>query len=312
MGDELDLSKPGKLWAAVENEATTTFHLVLPQAGYTKDALSKNPAINPADELMTPFSLSHDAVAKDGVAVLDLEASGRAAEIMDRLTKRYDAGGAKVDKVKGVVLVTAKDGNKVPDKQLAEVKDFTLIPIPIINLKGQTTYVTVQNFKNGVRNFVVQLSVMGPIREVELTTAPGATISVNGQSGATVKTAVDEGKNFTVNIAVPFVQRNEQKQEMVERAYIHYGNYEPGGWNSYAGMLGWIAGATAVGRGESTARYMPQTYTREIWEGAQVTLRATGTGLFAGIRKSVVLTAESWANAWLAGPPPPPFYHSCC
>jgi hypothetical protein len=306
MGDELDLSKPGKFWAAVENESTTTFHLVLPQAGYTKDALSKNPAINPADDLMTPFSVPHTAVAQDGVAILDLAASGRAEEIMAKLADRYDRGGAKVDKVKAVVVVTAKDGNKIPDKQLAEVKDFTLIPIPVIKLKGVTTYVTVQNFKGGMKNFVVQLSVMGPVKEVELTTAPGAQISVNGQSGNTVKTAVEEGKQYTVNIAAPFVQRNEQMQQMIERTYIHYGRVTS--WADY-GKGGGFAGTF---NGQSHARYMPQSYSREVWDGGQVTLRATGTGLFSGIRQSVVLTAENWAAAWLAGPPPPPFYHNCC
>ena len=58
MPEDLDLSKPGKFWAIAKNENTLTFHVTLAKPHYTKAALTANPQIAPADELMQPWSAS--------------------------------------------------------------------------------------------------------------------------------------------------------------------------------------------------------------------------------------------------------------
>ena len=70
--EELDLTKPGKLWAMPEYETDTTIYLVAPKPAYTKDELVKNPVIAKGDQLMEPFKVAHNQLDKEGRAVLDL------------------------------------------------------------------------------------------------------------------------------------------------------------------------------------------------------------------------------------------------
>ena len=86
----LDLTKPGKFWALAENEETSTFHVVVSSKQYSKRKLLDNPTINPKDELMTPFSVSHRDTDDNGLAVFDLKESGRATEITRKLQEFFE------------------------------------------------------------------------------------------------------------------------------------------------------------------------------------------------------------------------------
>ena len=288
---EIDLMKPGKLWATAEHQSLVAFHLVMPKADYTKDKMKDKADIKPEDELMSPFIVAAGDVDGLGVANFDLGESGRAQEVMGKLTEKYEKGEKTLEKIRGVVVAFAADGNKVPDKQAVEVIDFKLIAIPVIILKPLEAYVTVQNFKGGKKEFKAQVEVRGPIKEVELSCEPGAMITVStGQSGeGKVKFPVKEGEVYTVTLPVKFTQKSDSQQRAVPRSYLHW---IPGGWR----------------RGEMSQ----QTFTREIWEGGFTTRKAAGTGAASGVVHQLQLKAEAWASDWLAGPPPAPFYHNNC
>lgn len=316
----LDLMKPGKLWASAENEETTTFYLVTPDAKYTKDKLTTNPVIAPGDQLMKPWSVSaQDADQQQGRAVLDLAASGRAKEILERLNQRFEQGLPPLRTVLGVVVVTAGKQNRIPAKHLADVIEFELGPLPQLRLAPVTDFVTVQNFKAGKRNFEIDV-VTQSLGEVELTTSPDAAIQVAGgpQGRGKVRFRAEDGRKYRVIIPASLDMRQERQQVQVPPSYKRW---VPGGWRTpgvratYDPHSGaWVVHPDDVHKlvvaGER--RFGTRTDTREIWQGGDVTLTATGTGDLAGIRRSIKLRAESWASAWLKGPPPPPFSHNIC
>jgi hypothetical protein len=294
--EELDLTRPGKLYCKAEWERETTFYLVIPQKSYTKNSLTLKPHIDPKDELMRPWTVSAEQAKKDkeDMAYCDLAESGRAQEIMDTLAQRYERGEPKVETVRGVYLAKAAQGND-PQPQVAEIKDFKLIPIPGIFLKDTAdkpplqTYVTVPTFKAGVKNFTVELKTTGLVTDVEISCEPACDISVEpggakGKGKVTAKT--DETKKYTISVAVPFTMREE-----------HTTVSHPFTWHGYDC---WYRAAYT------------ETQAREIWTGADVTLRVAGTGKYKNIVKSVRLRAENWASGWLSRTPPPPLRHNHC
>ena len=172
----LDLMKPGKLWATAEHHVSVTFHLAIPQAGYTKDAMSKNPTIAAADELMTPFTAPASAANKNGVIEFDL--APRAGEITTNISAR-NAKGQQVPTARVIVVATAKTGNKVPDNQVADVFDLKVAPIPSIKLAVTNaadplrSYATVPAFKNGASAFIIEFTATGT-KQVTLGYSPAA------------------------------------------------------------------------------------------------------------------------------------------
>ena len=288
---EIDLMKPGKLWATAEHQTAVVFHLVMPKDNYTKDKMKDKPDIAADDELMSPFTVPASGVDPLGVANFDLGDSGRAAEVMGKLTEKYEKGEKTLEKIRGIVVAFADESNKIPDKHVVEVMDFKLIAIPIIILRKVQDYVTVQNFKGGMTVFKAEIEVKGPITEVELSCAPDREMTVStGQKGkGKLKFPVKEGEKYQVTMPVNFTKKGESSQRAVPRTYIHW---IPGGWR----------------RGETSM----QAFTREIWDGGFSTLTAQGTGPAVGVKHTLKMKAESWASDWLAGPPPPPFYHNNC
>ncbi len=350
---ELDLSAPGKFKAKVENQNTATFYIVVPQAHYTKDALSKNPNIAPADQLMSPFTVPANAVGHDGVAMFDLNASGRAKELIAKVDERIKAG-KKPDTVRAIVIAHAKQGNCVPPQQLAEVKDLKLVALPTISLAPPAntsgkTYITVQQYKAGTKNFSVELSVTGPITEVALTTEPATHVKATpgGEGQGRVHVPVKEGTNVQITVPTPFKVKQEEQGRVRALINCHppYFHRNPLGqpWevikphhaNGESRCIQVVVSGTwprccwgycyttqsATQRGSGCCHFchsaMAQSEKgalkkREIWDGGNITLKATGTGKFAHVSASVVLTAQSWASEWLNDVPPAPLIHGAC
>jgi hypothetical protein len=240
--DSIDLMKPGKLWAKAQNEKDVTFHLVLPKDKYTKANLTKNPQIDPADELMTPFTIGFAGADQDGVCTCDLAQTGRAQSAMDKIEDMVVNGQDTPTQVRGVFIATARAGNSVPDSQVAEVKDFKLVPIPSITLKGMGapvdpkpytdgTYITVKQFKAGKKFFQVSLTVKG-IPQVQLTTTPGLQIQIDGgpQGNGSVAMAVKDGQTYTVNVATQHVMSNGTQTRQGRQTYPVYAVWDRGGW----------------------------------------------------------------------------------
>jgi hypothetical protein len=281
----LDLIRPGKFWAAAENEETTTFHLVIPSAKYTREALTANPTIHPSHDLMPPFSVSHRDLDDQGRAILDLKASGRANKIVETLDRRFQNGQSAITRARAVVIATARKGNRVPSKQLADTFDFTLPATPRMRVSEVRTYVTVSQFKNGQREFLVDVTAQ-TLNEVEVSVSNGASIRVDGAgAGRTVKVPIPGGRKFRVRIPVPLTVRNESRTTRAGRRWTRYDCW-----------------------------YYPahnKTSTREIWTGGDITLKIQGKGGIA-INKSVRLRAESWASGWLNRTPPPRLRHNHC
>ncbi len=301
--ETLDLTSPGELWATAENFKSVTFHLVDPAAGYDKARLQGNPAVNPNDDLMRPFTVTPEN-AKDGECKCDLAQGARGAEIMAKLTERYARGTKRLEKIRALYVAQAKADNRLPDRVLAEVKDFVLKPIPSLTLTPAIHFLTVRNFIANQKHFHAQLAASG-MDEVELTTTPKVKIAVvGGASGdGAVKLKVEEGKKYVIHLDAPFKKREEQKQELVERQYISYNRPMP--WNAWGEQSrAWVAQKS----GQKPERYLPGKFTREVWDGGIVTLRASGAGLV----KSISATAEAWAASWLLKEPPPPFLHNVC
>lgn len=308
--EELDLTKPGKLWAKAENEGMTVFHLVIPQAQYTKNKLTLNPTINPMDELMRPLTISKQDAAKDkdDIAWCDLDLSGRAKEIMDKLSERYARGEPRVEKVLGVYIAMAADGNRIPDAQAAEVKEFKLVTIPSISLKPAFLNLHPNNVQGtccacplkGKKQFELELNVTGDVSEVELTAIPTpsfpdpqitATPGGGGKGKATIKTK--EGTKVAITVSADF-----KVQDVVETKSVPviYDRVVPGGWR------------TSGGRWD----YGPQTGKRSVWTGGFITFRATGTGKYKNLINAVSLKMETFQYGWIATGLPPHFYHNVC
>jgi len=297
--EELDLTKPGKLWAMPEYETDTTIYLVAPKPAYTKDELVKNPVIAKGDQLMEPFKVAHNQLDKEGRAVLDLEKSGRAKAVIGELEKRIQAN-QKLDVIRAVFLATAADGNHIPDKQAVETIDFNVAAIPTLTLLGQTVYVTVVNFKGGTKEFVSEVKITAPMKEVKVTVEPGNDISAStGQKGSgTLVLPMKEGQPVSLRIPVKFNMTAEERSVVRIPEPGHYRSYHPGGWR------------TNMGANNPDAYNDVQR--QEVWKGQTFTLKVTGTGPYEGIVKSVQLRAEDWAAGWLWKNPPRVFGHNVC
>jgi len=314
----LNLLKPGKLWATAENEETTTFHLVIPKDAYTKDRLTANPAINSADELMQPWTVSWQDAEKAGRAELDLgsKKTGRAKQIIGKLSKRFEQGLPPIKSVRGIVLVTARKGNRVPAKQLADVIDFDLGPLPKLKLTAVKKYVTAQQFKRGTKHFLFDL-VAQSVGQVQLVTSPGVKISVaGGPSGnGKVQFAAQDARKYRVQVAVPFRVKKESHSIQVPPAFKVWrrNGWRTGGRTAHydARRRAWVMDQPGPVPGITPA-HTTQKQTMETWTGGDVTVTASGVGDFSGFRQSVKCRAESWASGWLNGPPPPAFRHNVC
>jgi len=174
--------------------------------------------------------------------------------------------------------------------------EMNLLAVPIIMLKPveKKDYVTVKQFKDGLKNFEAVVKFKGPITEAEFSVSPDAEFSVNDQKGKGKQVIpVKEGEEYKISMPVAFVQGKETRQEAVPRRYqIYY----PWGWR------------TRGGRVEVDYR----TDTREKWTGGKWTFAVTGTKANAKAKATCIFTAEDWGAEWMIGPPPPPFYHNNC
>ncbi len=289
---DLDLLNPGKLWATAEHQKDVTFHILFPDDDATKEKLKDG--IDPSLDMIQPMTVPYTAVDANGVAYFDLDGTGRAADMLNNLTKYYEQGGDDIKTVKAVVFATAREGNKIPEKSVVDIMEMNLVAVPIIMLKPVKDYVTVQQFKGGMKNFEAEVKFKGPITEAEFSVSPDAELQVGDAKGKGKQVVpVKEGETYKVTMAVPFTQGKETRQEAVPRRYqIYY----PWGWR------------TAGGRRE----YDYRTDTRETWKGGKFTLTVAGTKANAKAKQSIIFTAEDWAAEWLNGPPPPPFYHNNC
>jgi hypothetical protein len=285
---DLDLLNPGKLWATAEHQRDVTFHICFPDEGVTVEKCKE--AIDPGLDMVQPLTVPFTACDANGVATYDLEATGRATDMLNNLTKYYAGGGENIATVKAVIFATAREGNKIPEKSIAEILEMNLVAVPIIILKPTKDYVTVQNYKKGEKLFTAEVKFKGPIDEAEFSVSPDAEFEVAGKKGKGKQVIpVKEGETYKVSMTVPFTQSNESKQVAVPRRYqLVY----PWGWR----------------RGEVDYR----TDTRESWKGGKFTLTITGTKQNAKAKQSCIFTAEDWGAEWMVGPPPPPFYHNNC
>jgi hypothetical protein len=285
---ELDLLNPGKLWATAEHQKDVTFHILFPDKEATKEKCKE--AIDPGLDMIQPMTVPFTACDANGVATFDLEGTGRAADMLNNLTKYYAEGGENIATVKAVVFATAREGNKIPEKTLVDIMEMNLLAVPIIMLKPTKAYVTVQQFKGGMKNFEAEVKFKGPITEAEFSMAPDVEFEVAGKKGKGKQVIpVKEGETYKISMPVPFVQGNESRQVAVPRTYqLVY----PWGWR----------------RGEVDYR----SDTREKWTGGKWTLTIAGTKANAKVKQSCILEAVDWGAEWLVGPPPPPFYHNNC
>ena len=311
---ELDLNTPGSLWATASNEDNYTFHIVLPDPKYNKAALTKNPQVSSADQMMRPFTVSSSDVDGQGRALCDLTATGRVDDLIRKVNEIAKTQPVP-ERVTGIVIATAKPNNRLPAKQLADVQDCKLIAPAKVELTGVRTFVTVKNYKAGQKEFIVKLLTEGPLGKVKLSCNPKVKISVDGGpsgQGVVLLDAV-HGKSFTLKIHVPLTMRIETKNTRVPPSYR---NWVPGGWRTggrtakYDPRIGaWVVQGDGGGTREG---WQTRKDKRELWTGGDITLTAEGTGRFNDKKDTIKLRAESFASGWLEGPPPPPFSHNVC
>lgn len=291
---QLDLTKPGRIWAIPEFEATTTFHMLVPQGKYTKDAIIANPSIiSPADQLMAPFSVPTSGLTKDGKAEFDLKKTNRGKEIMDKIEARMKQGEL-LGVVRSVIIASAKDGNRNPPKQAVEVLDLDVLPVPTITLTPTDGFITIQNWNAGRKAFKVDLMVAGPLSEVilEITPAKNINTSAGVNGGAKIKIPVKAGQKVAITIPDIIVYTKNTRTVYQDRQYHHY---VPGGW-----------------RTNNRMNFYNAVYEQESYVGGDFTLRASGTGFFQGVFKTVQLRAETTYGQWLEKNPPPPLGHNVC
>src|SRR5439155_10397053 len=211
---DLDLLNPGKLWATAEHHKDVTFHILFPD----KDSVTKEKckeAVDPGLDMIQPMTVPFSAVDANGVATFDLDATGRAADMLNNLTKYYAEGGEDIKTVMALVFATARDGNKIPEKSLCDIIEMNLLAVPIIMLKAvpKKDYCTVKQFKDGMTNFEAEVKFKGPITEAEFSVAPDAEITVGDKKGKGKQVIpVKEGEVYKISMAVPFVQGKETRQ----------------------------------------------------------------------------------------------------
>ncbi len=310
----LDLKKPGKFWVQAENEETCTFHLVKSNPKYTKDSLSKNPAVDKNDQLMNPYTVPA-AQAQDGKIIFDV--AKRAQEIGQNVKARM-AKGEAIGKVQSIAIVFAKKGNKIPPKQLAEVAEYDLLGFPAVFLKPIKNLVTVQQFKAGQKVFTAELTTSGRLGKVILTSAPPVEIicKTTGEKGTgTATITVEPGKKYAMEFGVHLKQRIEPRQMKVPPAYQRY---VPGGWRTRGAKLvydarvkAWVVPDNQLHLVLQSERRHTRTDNREIWTGGPMTITAKGTE-DPNAKASAAFKAESWASGWLIGRPPAVFRHNVC
>jgi hypothetical protein len=286
----LDLDAPGTLWVATANQETNTFHIVLPKDKYTSDALNANPTVDPGDQLISPWSASWKDAQATGVTSLDLAASGKVQEIKNKLDQLYQAGQDPPTTVKAIVIATAKDGNKLPDRVLTNVIDMNLVHAHELRLAGNRTYVTAGQWQAGTRDFLVQITTKG-ISQIQLSTSVGnANIwpDSGAPRGTTITIPASDAAPVTVHVDVLFTQSTDY--QYIGHAQITYSwDYWKPAW---------------------TERQM-----RTVFSGKTFTLTATGTGGGGSVTKSIQLQAEAWAamSGWMTDPavkaPPNVYYH---
>ncbi len=309
----LDLKKPGKFWAKAENEETCTFHLVVKDPKYTKANLEKNPAVDKKHQLMNPYTVQHDKADAEGKVFFDLKT--RANEIGNNVKARFKKGEA-IANVLGIVIVSARKGNKVPPKQLADVAEFELLGFPAIVIKPLRHYVTVRQFKAGVKTFTAELTTSGRVGRVVLTTNPKAHIrcATNGQAGTgRAEITVEPGKKYALEIQCHHQQSLQKRQMKVPPAYQ---TYVPGGWRTRGAKLVkqgnvWVVPDNQLHLIVQSERRYTRTDHKETWTGGNLTLSAQGTE-DPNVKASAVFKAETWASGWLVGKPPAVYRHNVC
>lgn len=349
--ERIDFTQPGRLWAKAEFQKDVTFRLVFPRDEYTKAQLTQNPQIRPGDDLIPPFTAPYKTADKDGICSCDLGESGRAQAALEKLDKLFQAGES-IEKVRAIYIATARDGNRIPEARIAEVKDFKLAPVPSIALRGlgnpvevaphtEGTYVTVKQFKAGKKFHEAELTVKC-LKEVQITTSPAAQIQVEGgpQGNGSLTMPVEGGRAYKVKVAT--LHKVTGKQSRAGRkTYPVFQNWISGGWQTgYVGQgeydavrKGWkCAGETDARRVRGPApgwtntwyqngyfdagsicwQFIPQE--ADLWAGGTVVLRVAGTGEFRGIIRSLNLESNAFASEadWADGPPPPALAHNNC
>ena len=295
----LDLDAPGKLWASTEHEEMNTFFLVMPEAKYTADKLSKDPAVEPPHMLMSPWSASAKDADPNGVVTLDLVQSGKAKEILATLDRMYQDGQELPKTVKAIVIATAKDGNKIPAKQLAEVVELELAQTHEIRMKGKPRgavdplYVTADAWKKGTVDFLVEVTPLG-LDEIELTVSNGKSkLWVEGGEKTdklVLKTKDRDNDAFVVHVEVQFTKTQEQRA--VYHPQITFA------WD----------------------RWKPAFYSydkRDVITGQEFTIDAVGKSRGDPVKKSVKLRCEAWAanSDWMvdnSSGPPQVYCHPHC
>lgn len=222
--EELDLTKPGKIWAIPEYESTTTFYMVVPNENNTKAKLIAS-AQPPSDQLMPPFPVAHTALDKDGKAVFDLQKSGRAKNIMDQLEAKLNAN-QPIHNIRAVIMADMAPGNHQPDKVAVETIDFSVAAFPIITLNGKVVKATAQQVKSGqVREFQAEFRATLPMKEVKVSISPEVDIEVNGQKGkGSITIPVKEGQAYPVKVPITI---NKGKINLLNQA-------QKNDWNTMA------------------------------------------------------------------------------
>lgn len=184
--EELDLTKPGKIWATPEYETTTKFYVVVPDDKYTKAKLladpMKPPTIPPTDQLMGVFEVPHAKLDKEGRAVLDLQQSGKAKEIMNKIEERVGKG-QQTPLLRVVIIADHAEGNHLPAKFAVETLDFAVASFPIIILTSPKSVLTPEEFRSGTRSLTAEFRATAPMKEVKVSINPKAEFTVNGQKG---------------------------------------------------------------------------------------------------------------------------------
>ena len=294
-----DLDAPGKLWASTEHEEMNTFFLVTPEEKYTADALSSNPAVDPPHMLMSPWQASSKDADANGVVTLDLIKSGKAKEILAALDRIYQDGGDLPKTVKAIIIATAKDGNKIPAKQLAEVLELELAQTHEVRLKGKDRggvdplYVTADAWKKGTVDFLVEVTPHG-LDSMELTTSSGKADLWLDDGKKDKKLTIDckgkDDKPITVHVGVLFNKSQETRQIYHPQITFAWDYWKP-------------------------AYYT--TDKRDIITGEEFTLDVTGKSRGEPAKKSIKVRCEAWAanSDWMvdtSAGPPNVYYHPHC
>lgn len=165
---EIDLEAAGYLFGNAKNCKDYTFLVMLENAKYTKEALSGNPNLVEAKDLLYKSQAIPD---ESGEGKIDL---GPEAEGIKKKAKEKGCG----NEVKAMiaVLTTSKPDTKDPSKREADVQKATLkVEGPDIQLKGLVTQVAPDKwvaYHHAV--CFVEMKVTGGVTKVTLEVAPAS------------------------------------------------------------------------------------------------------------------------------------------